>query len=132
VRDSAVISAYVRRRQQIEEELLAEDALAPTGDLDRDARAKKKYVRFSGPLLLALSCFYRLEERIMKLKKNQERRVNRKNAKALKEGGPTLQLKRVMKSETTVGYVVFLDDVQNPEHYILASLWSLRPNGSYE
>lgn len=44
VRDSAVISAYVRKRQQIEEELIAEDALAPTGDMDKDARAKKKYV----------------------------------------------------------------------------------------
>jgi len=42
VRDSAVISAYVRKRQQIEEELIAEEALAPTGDMDRDARAKKK------------------------------------------------------------------------------------------
>ncbi|KAF8516697.1 TAF1 transcription initiation factor TFIID subunit TAF1 [Hysterangium stoloniferum] len=84
VRDSAVISAYVRKRQQIEEELVAEDALAPTGDTDRDARAKKK-----------------LEERILKLKKNQERRVNRKNAKAVKEGGVTLQLKRMIKTETT-------------------------------
>lgn len=46
VRDSAVITAYVRKRQQIEEELVAEDALAPTGDQDRDARARKKYVLF--------------------------------------------------------------------------------------
>ncbi|KAF8488534.1 hypothetical protein JB92DRAFT_3016567 [Gautieria morchelliformis] len=84
VRDSAVISAYVRKRQQIEEELIAEEALAPTGDMDRDARARKK-----------------LEERIIKLKKNQERRVNRKNAKAVKEGGVTLQLKRTIKTETT-------------------------------
>lgn len=44
----------------------------------------------------------RLEERIIKLKKNQERRVNRKNAKAVKEGGVTLQLKRTIKTETTV------------------------------
>ncbi|GJJ09780.1 hypothetical protein Clacol_004004 [Clathrus columnatus] len=84
VRDSAVINAYVRKRQQIEEELVAEDALAPTGDQDRDARARKK-----------------LEERILKLKKNQERRVNRKNAKAVKEGGVQLQIKRMIKSETT-------------------------------
>jgi transcription initiation factor TFIID subunit 1, fungi type len=45
VRDSAVITAYVRKRQQIEEELIAEEALAPTGDMDRDARARKKYVQ---------------------------------------------------------------------------------------
>ena len=46
VRDSAVITAYVRKRQQIEEELIAEEALAPTGDMDRDARARKKYVQW--------------------------------------------------------------------------------------
>ena len=37
-----MISAYVRKRQQIEEELIAEEALALTGDMDRDARARKK------------------------------------------------------------------------------------------
>ncbi|KAF8496908.1 hypothetical protein JB92DRAFT_2834523 [Gautieria morchelliformis] len=70
-----VIWAYVRKRQQIEEEVTAEEALAPTGYMDRDARARKK-----------------TEERIIKLKKTQERRVNQKNAKALKECEVTLQL----------------------------------------
>jgi transcription initiation factor TFIID subunit 1, fungi type len=44
VRDAAVIRAYVRRRQIIEDETTGADTLAPTGDIDRDARAKKRYV----------------------------------------------------------------------------------------
>lgn len=42
VRDVAVISAYVKRRQAIEEETMTADALAPTGDAERDKRAKKR------------------------------------------------------------------------------------------
>jgi transcription initiation factor TFIID subunit 1 len=42
VRDAAVIRAYVRRRQIIEDETTGADTLAPTGDSDRDARAKKR------------------------------------------------------------------------------------------
>jgi hypothetical protein len=44
VRDAAVVRAYVRRRQIIEDETTGADTLAPTGDIDRDARAKKRYV----------------------------------------------------------------------------------------
>jgi transcription initiation factor TFIID subunit 1, fungi type len=50
VRDAAVVRAYVRRRQIIEDETTGADTLAPTGDIDRDARAKKRYVS-SPPLL---------------------------------------------------------------------------------
>ena len=42
VRDAAVIRAYIRRRQIIEDETTGADTLAPTGDSDRDARAKKR------------------------------------------------------------------------------------------
>jgi transcription initiation factor TFIID subunit 1 len=42
IRDAAVIRAYVRGRQQIEEEATLADSLAPTGDADRDKRAKKR------------------------------------------------------------------------------------------
>lgn len=42
VRDTAVIAAYVKKRQAIEEENMTADALAPTGDADRDRRAKKR------------------------------------------------------------------------------------------
>jgi hypothetical protein len=44
VRDAAVVRAYIRRRQIIEDETTGADTLAPTGDIDRDARAKKRYV----------------------------------------------------------------------------------------
>ncbi|KAH8099333.1 atypical/TAF1 protein kinase [Cristinia sonorae] len=84
IRDSAVINAYVKRRQAIEEEALTADALAPTGDADKDRRAKK-----------------RLEEEIARMKKNQERRLHRKNAKIVKEGGTPMQLNRPSKQETT-------------------------------
>lgn len=45
VRDAAVIRAYIRRRQIIEDETTGADTLAPTGDIDRDARAKKRSVQ---------------------------------------------------------------------------------------
>ncbi|KAI1793162.1 hypothetical protein LXA43DRAFT_285247 [Ganoderma leucocontextum] len=84
VRDTAVIQAYVKKRQTIEEENTTADALAPTGDADRDRRAKK-----------------RIEEEIARMKKNQERRLHRKNAKIVKEGGTPLQLNRPIKPDTT-------------------------------
>jgi len=84
VRDAAVIRAYIRRRQIIEDETTGADTLAPTGDTDRDARAKK-----------------RLEEEIARMKKNQERRLHRKNAKLVKEGGTPMQINRVVKADTT-------------------------------
>ncbi|CCL98075.1 uncharacterized protein FIBRA_00069 [Fibroporia radiculosa] len=84
IRDNAVISAYVKRRQALEEETTTADALAPTGDADKDRRAKK-----------------RLEEEIARMKKNQERRLHRKNAKIVKEGGTPMQLNRPVKPDTT-------------------------------
>ncbi|KAF7337444.1 putative transcription initiation factor TFIID subunit [Mycena sanguinolenta] len=66
IRDPAVIRAYVRARQAVEEEQTLADSLAPTGDADKDKRAKK-----------------RLEEEIARMKKNQERRMIRKNAKII-------------------------------------------------
>jgi transcription initiation factor TFIID subunit 1 len=44
----------------------------------------------------------RLEEAIARMKKNQERRLHRKNAKIVKEGGTPMQLDRPMKPDTTV------------------------------
>ncbi|KAF5388608.1 hypothetical protein D9757_004600 [Collybiopsis confluens] len=84
VRDPAVIRAYIRNRQSIEEENTMTDTLAPTGDADKDKRAKK-----------------RIEEELARMKKNQERRLHRKNAKIVKEGGIPLLLNRPLKSETT-------------------------------
>lgn len=39
-----MINAYVRRRQMIEEEATMADMLAPTGDAEKDKRARKRYV----------------------------------------------------------------------------------------
>ncbi|KZV94138.1 hypothetical protein EXIGLDRAFT_767429 [Exidia glandulosa HHB12029] len=84
VRDSAVINAYLRRRQLLEDESTQADMLAPTGDADKDRRYKK-----------------RLAEELARMKKNQERRLHRKNAKIAMEGGTPLTLKRPMKPDTT-------------------------------
>src|SRR5262247_3295331 len=45
--------------------------------------------------------FFRLEEEIARMKKNQERRLHRKNAKIVKEGGTPMQLDRPVKPDTT-------------------------------
>ncbi|TRM65919.1 hypothetical protein BD626DRAFT_486234 [Schizophyllum amplum] len=84
VRDPAVIRAYIRSRQVLEEESTLADSLAPTGDAEKDKRAMK-----------------RLEEEIARMKKNQERRLHRKNAKIVKEGGTPMQLNRPIKPDTT-------------------------------
>ncbi|CAK5280614.1 unnamed protein product [Mycena citricolor] len=84
IRDPAVIRAYVAKRQLIEEDQTLTDSLAPTGDADKDARAKK-----------------RLEEEIARMKKNQERRLHRKNAKIVQAGGTPMQLNRPLKPDTT-------------------------------
>ena len=44
----------------------------------------------------------RLEEEIARMKKNQERRLHRKNAKIVKEGGTPMTLNRPIKPDTTV------------------------------
>lgn len=41
VRDINVINAYVRKRQMLEERETAAEAVAPTGDEDKDKRMKK-------------------------------------------------------------------------------------------
>ena len=108
IRDPAVIRAYVRGRQALEEEATLADSLAPTGDADKDKRAKKRYFHYyitreGGGLTLFLSFFFtRLEEEIARMKKNQERRLHRKNAKIVKEGGTPMQLNRPVKPDTTV------------------------------
>jgi hypothetical protein len=46
--------------------------------------------------------FHRLEEEIARMKKNQERRLHRKNARIAKEGGTLMTLNRPIKPDTTV------------------------------
>ena len=108
VRDAAVIRAYMRRRQIIEDETTGADTLAPTGDIDRDARAKKRCALsrwcrlLTFPLKIKMKNSCRLEEEIARMKKNQERRLHRKNAKIAKEGGTPMTLNRPIKPDTTV------------------------------
>jgi hypothetical protein len=67
-------------------------------------RGKLLGTRTVAPLSIVI---YRLEEEIARMKKNQERRLHRKNAKIVKEGGTPLQLNRPIKPDTTVsGYNV--------------------------
>ncbi|KAJ7786552.1 TAF1 transcription initiation factor TFIID subunit TAF1 [Mycena metata] len=74
IRDPAVIRAYVRGRQAIEEDATLADSLAPTGDADKDKRAKKR---------------------------TKNVRIHRKNAKIAQAGGTPMQLNRPIKPDTT-------------------------------
>ncbi|QRV81090.1 atypical/TAF1 kinase [Ceratobasidium sp. AG-Ba] len=69
VRNDNVISAYVARRMEIEEENMRAEDYVPTGDKAKDERMKAK-----------------LLDQLNKMKRNQERRLNRKNAKAIEAG----------------------------------------------
>jgi transcription initiation factor TFIID subunit 1, fungi type len=46
IRDVAVIHAYIKKRQVIDEEAQQTNTLAPTGDADKDARAKRRCLMF--------------------------------------------------------------------------------------
>ena len=56
----------------------------------------------AGLFLSAEFALHRLEEEIARMKKNQERRLHRKNAKIAKEGGTLMTLNRPIKPDTTV------------------------------
>ena len=69
------------------------------------------------------------------MKKNQERRLHRKNAKLVKEGGTPMQINRVVKADTTVSDRPCLaSSGSRIDRYYsgLASLWSLRSSWSHE
>lgn len=71
------------------------------------------------------------------MKKNQERRLHRKNAKIVKEGGTPMQLNRPLKPDTTVRYrfVLGFRDVLANNTETQTSTETLRPlraDGSYE
>ena len=78
------------------------EGLVPTGDAKLDAKAAKEYVLFPHYNLASLfTSFASLESQIAKLKRNQERRIDRKNKKIAKEGGEPLLTAPVVKSETS-------------------------------
>ena len=71
------------------------------------------------------------------MKKNQERRLHRKNAKIVKEGGVPMQLNRPVKPDTTVSRIFKLRENTRVRGILtavlsLATMWPLRTNGSYE
>lgn len=77
----------------------------------------------------------RLEERIARMKKNQERRLHRKNAKIVKEGGTPMQIDRPLKPDTTVSVTrtLLLSFVWKESDAVGAeTLWSLRADGPHE
>ncbi|PVF94488.1 hypothetical protein CPB86DRAFT_876346 [Serendipita vermifera] len=84
IRDQVVIASYLRKKEQLKSMDLSAMALAPTGDQKADEKRAKD-----------------LESQIAKLKRNQERRIDRKNKKIAKEGGELLVASPSVKSETT-------------------------------
>jgi len=70
------------------------------------------------------------------MKKNQERRLHRKNAKIVKEGGTPMQLNRPVKPDTTVSRKLFC--IRNPDkseltHWcMLEAMRTLWSDGTYE
>jgi hypothetical protein len=126
----------VRGRQVLEEEATLADSLAPTGDIDKDKRAKKRYGPLTDPHPKNgyINVYYRLEEEIARMKKNQERRLHRKNAKIVKEGGVPMQLNRPVKPDTTVSRIFKYARVRGILTAVLSSatMWPLWTNGSYE
>lgn len=64
------------------------------------------------------------------MKKNQERRLHRKNAKIVKEGGTPMQLNRPVKPDTTVGCFSICNWSSLTSR--AEAMWALRPDGSYE
>ena len=101
VRDQLVITAYLRKKEQMKQSMLTE-GLVPTGDAKLDAKAAKEYVLPSTIIWPPCSLHNTsLESQIAKLKRNQERRIDRKNKKIAKEGGEPLLTAPVVKSETS-------------------------------
>ncbi|BGP14889.1 hypothetical protein JCM10213_003755 [Rhodosporidiobolus nylandii] len=85
VRDPSIIKAYVHQRSVIDEEKLEADELLPSDDEGKNERRKK-----------------RLKEQLDKLKRNQERRLARKNQKlGIAPGQIGVGGKKAVKTETT-------------------------------
>ncbi|CAM0136853.1 hypothetical protein VKS41_007438 [Umbelopsis sp. WA50703] len=81
VRDPAVIKAYLRQRQMIEEEATSTETLEPTDDIEKNARMKK-----------------RIQDQLAKLKRNAERRRQRQlNKNAALAENPVFGLMRGKK-----------------------------------
>ncbi|BGP46994.1 hypothetical protein JCM10450v2_002846 [Rhodotorula kratochvilovae] len=85
VRDPSVIKAYIHQRSVVDEEKLEADELLPSDDESKNERRRK-----------------RLKEQLEKLKRNQERRLARKNTKlGIQPGQVGVGGKKHVKTETT-------------------------------
>ncbi|TNY19545.1 Atypical/TAF1 protein kinase [Rhodotorula diobovata] len=85
VRDPSVIKAYMHQRAVVDEEKLEADELLPSDDESKNERRRK-----------------RLKEQLEKLKRNQERRLARKNQKlGIQPGQVGVGGKKHIKTETT-------------------------------
>ncbi|GAA5893952.1 hypothetical protein JCM8208_001289 [Rhodotorula glutinis] len=85
VRDPSVIKAYMHQRSVVDEEKLEADELLPSDDESKNERRRK-----------------RLKEQLEKLKRNQERRLARKNQKlGIQPGQVGVGGKKHIKTETT-------------------------------
>jgi hypothetical protein len=90
-----------------------------------------------------------LEEEIARMKKNQERRLHRKNAKIAKEGGTLMTLNRPIKPDTTVRPLCLFSFLPRTFlaiffsfsplivdldlfYHLSETMRPLRPNGSHE
>ncbi|KAI9285023.1 hypothetical protein BC943DRAFT_360547 [Umbelopsis sp. AD052] len=81
VTDPAVVKAYLRQRQMIEEEATSTETLEPTDDIEKNARMKK-----------------RIQDQLAKLKRNAERRRQRQlNKNAALAENPVFGLMRGKK-----------------------------------
>ena len=76
--------------------------------------------------------FLRLEEEIARMKKNQERRLHRKNAKIVKEGGTPMQLNRPIKPDTTVSNLMQEFSSRLNRRLALETMWTLWSDGTHE
>lgn len=83
VRDPRVIAAYLDQKRAQEDAMLDLNEYVPTGDADADARYAK-----------------RILEEVARLKKNQDRRLLRKNAQIVEAGGTPIGGNNYVRQET--------------------------------
>lgn len=96
----------MKKKDEQELENMDLDEIKPSGDPIKDALIKSRSVLHTDlpPNVLVANIYWcdRLMERHAKLQKHQDRRLQRKNAAIVKEGGRPITLDRATKPDTTV------------------------------
>ncbi|CAG8620455.1 8659_t:CDS:2 [Paraglomus occultum] len=85
VTDPAVINAYIRHRQMIEEQATSAEFLEPTDDEEKNKRLRK-----------------RIQDQLAKLKRNLERRMQRAAARQTVSGETSAVPQKEKKTEQVV------------------------------